>query len=189
MKNIIMIHGYNGIPKIYHWLKQELEMKGYHVIMPEFPAKEGVVYNIWSKILDHDKKEFNSKTIVIAHSIGNEFIIKYLVENRINIDLYISLAGFGECFEWEDKPDLNRAVKEFLIDGKEIETFKNLVKNKYSIYSDNDHIVPFEILERYPRTIESNPVLIKGIGHMGKKSGLETIPEVLDIIEKESNLF
>ena len=183
MQNVVMIHGYNGIPKIYYWLKQELETRGYLVIIPEFPAQEGVVYDKWIKILDEYKPEFNSETIVIAHSIGNEFIIKYLVENNIDIGLYISLAGFCECFEWIDRPDLNRAVKEFLVSKEEIEEFKKLAKEKYSIYSDNDHIVPFEVLENYPQMIDSESILIRGIGHMGKKSGLETIPEVLEIIE------
>lgn len=49
--------------------------------------------------------------------------------------------------------------------------------------SDNDHIVPFEVLEKYSKIIDSEPILIKNIGHMGKKSGLETIPEVLELVD------
>lgn len=187
MKNVIMIHGYNGIPKIYNWLKDELEKREYKVIVPEFPSADGVIYDNWNEILDNYKNEFNKDTIVIAHSIGNEFIIKYLVKNNISIKLYISLAGFAECFEWEDKPDLNRAVKEFLVSNEEIEEFKRLVDKKYSIYSDNDHIVPFDVLEKYPKVINSRAILIRGIGHMGKKSGLESIPEVLKLIEEDES--
>jgi len=184
MKNVIMIHGYNGIPKIYEWLKKELEKKGYSVFIPKFPAQDGVVYDNWKLILDNDKEKINEKSIIIAHSIGNEFVIKYLVENGIKIDLYISLAGFAEKFENEGKDDLNRAVREFLVTEKEVKMFHDLVNKSYSIYSDNDHIVPFDVLERYPKTIKANSsLLIKGIGHMGKKSGLETIPEVLEIID------
>lgn len=183
MKNLVMIHGYNGIPKIYWWLKQELEEKGYSVVMPEFPPQENVIYDKWKVILDEYKREINAETILIAHSIGNEFIIKYLTENNIKIKMYISLAGFAENFENEGKDDLNRAVKEFLVTEEEIELFKKLVSKKYSIYSDNDHIVPFEVLENYPKIIGAKPILIKGIGHMGKKSGLETIPEVLELVK------
>lgn len=49
MKNIILIHGYNGIPKIYEWLKEKLVRKGNLVIMPKFPTQEGVIYDIWKK--------------------------------------------------------------------------------------------------------------------------------------------
>lgn len=101
--------------------------------------------------------------------------------------IYVSLAGFADSFENEEKEDLNRAIKEFLVTTKEVEMFNKLVYKKYSIYSDNDHIVPFDILEKYPKIIGAKAMLIKGIGHMGKKSGLETIPEVLDIIDNNNN--
>lgn len=183
MKNIIMIHGYNGVPKIYMWLKEKLEQKQYSVIVPEFPIQEGVIYDSWKNIFKDYNNYLNEETIIIAHSIGNEFIIKYLAENNISIKLYIGLAGFANVFEKEGKEDLNRAVKDFLVTEKEIEKFIELLDKRYSIYSDNDHIVPLEILEEYPKKIKAKSLLIKGIGHMGKKSGLEKIPEVLDIIE------
>ena len=179
MKNVIMIHGYNGIPKIYWWLKQGLEKKGYSVIIPEFPSQENVIYDKWKAIFNKYKSGINIEIIFIAHSIGNEFVIKYFVENNMKVKMDISLAGFAEKFE---KEDLNRAIKEFLVCQKEIKIFNKLVSKKYSIYSDNDHIVPFEVLENYPKIIEAKPILIKGIGHMWKKSGLETIPEVVELI-------
>lgn len=186
MKQVLLIHGYNGVPKIYDWLKVELEKREYIVTIPKFPPQEGVVYNNWKEILNKYKNYINKDTIVVGHSIGNEFIIKYLVDNNIDIKLYISLAGFAESFETEGRDDLNRAVKEFLTTEQEISRFKELVAKRYSIYSDNDHIVPFEILENYPKMIEAKSMLIKGIGHMGKKSGLESIPEVIEIIDSET---
>ena len=183
MKEVILIHGYNGVPKIYEWLKGELEKIDYTVIIPKFPSQVGVIYKNWKMILDEYKNYIDRDTIIVAHSIGNEFIIKYLVENNLDIKLYISLAGFAEVFENEGKDDLNRAVKEFLITEQEINKFKELVDKKYSIYSDNDHIVPLKVLEKYPKMIDAKSMLIKGIGHMGKKSGLENIPEVIEIIE------
>ncbi len=185
MKNVILIHGYNGIPKIYNWLQEKLTNDGYTVTVPEFPPREGVIYSTWKEIMNNYKEYFNKETIVVCHSIGNEFLIKYLNENDISIKIYISLAGFCEYFEHEGRDDLNRAVKEFLVDKEEINKFKKLVRKSYSIYSDNDHIVPFDVLENFANDIKSTPILIKGIGHMGKKSGLETIPEVLEIIGNE----
>ena len=184
MKNVFLIHGYNGIPKLYEWLKGELNTLKYNVIIPEFPPKEGVIYEEWKKQFDEYKKYINKESIVIAHSIGNEFIIKYFNENSLKVDLYISLAGFTEYFEHKEKEDLNRACKEFLVTDDEIKNFRNMCNKKYSIYSNNDHIVPFEVLENYPSKIEAIPVLIEGIGHMGKKSGLEKLPKILELINE-----
>lgn len=186
MKNIILIHGYNGIPKIYNWLKEELTKQRYNVFVPELPPRKGAIYEDWKNILNNYSIYFNNETIVITHSIGNGCLIKYLSDNDIKIDLYIGLAGFNKYFEHKGRDDLNRAIKEFVTSNGEIEKFKRLTNYRYAIYSDNDHIVPFEILENYPKDIDANPIFIKGIGHMGKKSGLETIPEVLDIIKKYS---
>lgn len=183
-KNILLIHGYNGIPKIYEWLENELEELGYNVIVPKFKPREGVIYKEWKKLFDEYKNYIHEESIIVAHSIGNEFIIKYFNENDLRAKLYISLAGFSEYFEWENKEDLNRACKEFLVNEKELQDFKNRYVKKYSIYSNNDHIVPFDILQKYPKSIDAIPILIENIGHMGKKSGLEEIPKVVDIIKE-----
>ncbi len=82
MKNVLLVHGFNGIPKIFEYFKRELEKENYNVILPEFPVRE-----------------------------------------EITVERY------------------------------------------------------FEIFDKYS-------VLIKNIGHMGKKSGLEKLPEVIDIIKK-----
>ena len=41
-----------------------------------------------------------------------------------------------------------------------------------------------EILESYCADINAKPILIRDIGHMGKKSGLETLPKVIELICK-----
>ena len=184
MKNIILIHGYNGIPKIYTWLEENLTKKGFNVVIPNLPPREGAIYNDWKNIISRYNDFFNEETIIIGHSIGNGCLIKYLVEYNIKVNLYIGLAGFDKYFEHDGRDDLNRAVKEFIANNEEIEKFKFLTNYRYDIYSDNDHIVPYEILKNYPLDINAKEIFIKGIGHMGKKSGLEEIPEVIDIIEK-----
>lgn len=34
MKNVILIHGYNGIPKIYKYFEEKLKERDYNVIAP-----------------------------------------------------------------------------------------------------------------------------------------------------------
>ena len=43
MKKILLLHGYNGIPQIFYWLKTELEKMNATVIMPSLPPKEGKI--------------------------------------------------------------------------------------------------------------------------------------------------
>ena len=43
--------------------------------------------------------------------------------------------------------------------------------------------MPFELLEQYCRDINSIAIPMKDIGHMGKKSGLEKLPKVLELVQ------
>ncbi|MDD3303994.1 MAG: alpha/beta hydrolase [Clostridia bacterium] len=185
MSKVLLLHGYNGVPKVFEWLRDELTNKGYQVIVPEFPVQENARYHLWKDILDNYKDELTDELIVIGHSIGNRLIVKYLHENQLNIKLYISLAGFSDVYKIDGREDLYNAVKDFEISEQEINNFKEQVEKKYCIYSNDDHIVPFDVLERYPVAIDGIPMLIKGIGHMGKKSNVVEIPKVLEIINKK----
>ena len=186
-KNVLLIHGFNGIPKIFYYFQKELESQGYNVIIPNFPVREEININAYFKVLDMYRNIMNENLIVVAHSIGNPMFIKYICKYNINIGLYISLAGFAQPFYVEGKDVLNQVLKPLSISDEE--KIKNiyLINEKYSIYSDNDHIVPFKILEEYPSVVDSKPVFVSGIGHMGKKIGLEELPEVIKIIHESNN--
>ena len=186
IKNVLLIHGFNGIPKIFYYFQKELEIQGYNVIIPNFHVREELNISAYFKVFDIYKDIINEDLIVIAHSIGNPMIIKYICKNNLKIGLYISLAGFAEPFYVEDKDVLNQVVKPLSINDEERSKIANLINEKYSVYSDNDHIVPFKILKEYSSIINSQPVFISGIGHMGNKIGLEELPEVIQIIQKSN---
>ena len=183
MKKVVILHGYNGFPLVLEWLRDELNKIDYNVLMPKFPKAELCRYGSWKSVLDQYIDFFDEDTIVVAHSMGNSFIIKYLHEKNIKIKLYIGLAGFCDVFSVEGKDVLNEALADFPVSNDDIEYFKKNTIYRYSIYSDNDHIVPFEILENCYKKLDSNPLFIKNIGHMGKKSGLEKLPQIIDIIK------
>lgn len=140
-------------------------------------------YNIWREEFEKIKDELQGELIVVAHSGGNPFIIKYLKEGNFNIKLYIGLAGFSDIYKVEGREDLYEAVKSIAPTPEELDNFKNNVKKRYCIYSDNDHIVPIEILKKHVDNVNGIHCIIPNIGHMGRKSNLQTIPKVIEIIK------
>lgn len=182
MKNVLLIHGFNGIPKIFEYFKEELEKLDYNVIMPEFPVREEITVEGYFAILDKYKDFFNENLIVVAHSIGNPMFIKYISKYGLKVGKYISLAGFSKDFFNEGKDVLNEKVKLTILTDNELNDAKKLINEKYSIYSDSDHLVPLELLEQFCNDINSMAIPMKDIGHMGKKSGLEELPEVINLI-------
>lgn len=184
MKNVLLIHGFNGIPKIFEYFKENLQKLDYNVIMPNFPVRENITIERYFEIFEKYREYFNEDCIVVAHSIGNPMFIKYISKYGLQVGKYISLAGFSKDYYNEGKDVLNEKVKLTILSEKEKQDTKQLVIDRYSIYSNDDHIVPFELLKDFCRDIDSKPILIENIGHMGKKSGLEELPEVIEIIKQ-----
>ena len=183
-KNVLLIHGFNGIVKIFYYFKKELEELNYDVIMPEFPIKDKITPEGYFEVFDKYKEYFNDDLIVVAHSIGNPMFIKYISINQLKIGKYISLAGFSKEFYNEGKDVLNEKVKLTVLSERELEDAKALIKEKYSIFSETDHLIPFELLEQFSKEIDSVPIPMKDVGHMGKHSGLEKLPIVLELINQ-----
>ena len=185
MKNVILVHGYNGIPIIFDYFKKELDKKGYNVVIPDLPTREDITVENCYKIFENNKEYFNEETIVIAHSIGNAVFIKYLSQSKIIINKYISLAGFARDFYIEDKEVLTEKVKMYRLTDEELIIAKNLINKRYSLFSKDDHLVPYEILKEFSTKLDSKPFSIDGVGHMGRKSGITELPIVIDIINNK----
>ena len=186
MKNAFIIHGFNGDTTYTFgpWLKEELEKRAYNVIMPNFPIRSDATYDGWASILNAYKDLFNEDTVVVCHSIGNPFIIKYLTNNKLKAKLYVSVAGFCKLFTIPDREDLNKAFIDFKVEEKDINYCRDHIKFIYSLYSDTDPVIPFGILEDFTRKLHSNPVFIPGVGHMGKYENTTSLPKIVDILDK-----
>lgn len=181
MKTALLIHGYNGIPKIFEYFKSALEGMGYRVVMPSLPTQQEISFGGW----EHELGKLNipqEVSLLIAHSVGNEFMIRYCAKHCLRAQLYIGLAGFVESFMHDNRDDLNTVIAEMQCSDQEVDKFKDLATMRYAIYSDNDHIVPYGILQNFSQRISADPIMIPEIGHMGKKSGLDELPEVIDIV-------
>lgn len=189
MKTAFIIHGFNGDTTYTFgpYLKGELEKRNYNVIMPYFPIRSEASYLGWSSILNQYKNLFDENTIIVCHSIGNPFIIKYLTENNLKAKLYVSVAGFCKLFRVPDREDLNNAFIDFQVSEKDIVYCKNNIQFRYSLYSNNDHVIPFDILKDFIKELDSNAVFINNAGHMGNRENTTKLPQILDIIDKISN--
>lgn len=185
MKNAFIIHGFNGdtTGTFGPYLKEEFEKRNYNVIMPNFPIRTEASYNAWASILDNYKNLFNEDTIVVCHSIGNPFFIRYLSENNLKCKLYVSVAGFCKVFTVPEREDLNNAFIDFKVSTENINYCKNNIEHRYSLYSDNDHVIPFDILKDFFKELNSNPVFIPGVGHMGNRNHIHELPQVVEILD------
>lgn len=188
MSNLFIIHSYNADTKesFGPYLMEKGKQLGLNVIFPDFPTRKEAEYKKWCKIMDEYilNGQLNSDSIIVAHSLGTHFIPKYLADRNLQIKCFISCAGFLNDIVGRD--DLNKIFDDFRPNEKQIQKSIELMKNRYAIYSNNDHMNPIEELEYYAEKFHAKKVFIENIGHLGKTSGITELPEIVEIIH--SNL-
>lgn len=189
MKNIFLIHSVNGntIDSFAPSMEKFCKENNLDYYYPIFPIRAEASPESWGKILNEyvENGTLNQESMVITHSIGTKFIPKFLVKNNLRIDTFISVAGF---VDYVGRTDYLKDVNDiFRISDDEFNIAQNLIKKRYSIYSDNDDNSPLEKCEKYADKLNANKVFIKGAGHFTSKDGIFKINELNKILEEYSN--
>lgn len=167
MKNYFVIHAL-GNTENDHWyqfIKNHVELKGYACYVPTLPPVEEMSYESWAKCFDKYKQYINEESIFVGHSTGSIFIVKYLMENNIKIDKYISVVGFNKENTGAPHPVWEEINKTFFV--KDLEKFKNFAKERISFYSPTD-VYDFKLLDEFATTINANKHIIEKAGHFTK---------------------
>lgn len=127
MKTAIIIHGMPDREEYYdidrpassncHWLpwiQKQLLLKDIVAQTPEMPVPYEPEYKAWKDIFE--RFPLNEETILIGHSCGGGFIVRYLSENTIKVGKVVLVAP------WID-PDgfLKNGMFDFSIDENIVE--------------------------------------------------------------------
>jgi hypothetical protein len=203
MKNAIIIQGMPGKDEYYkvlenstreyaweHWLQNKLLAKEILAQIPEMPHPYEPNYKAWCEVFEQFK--INNETILIGHSAGAGFIIRYLAENNISIDKVILVApwldpdkyleslGCGDFFDFEFNGDIANKILNQI----------NSLDIFYSTDDDENILKTIEILKQNFSDNENqnndsekiNYHKFTNRGHFTTEPGYnnDTIPEVLD---------
>lgn len=186
MKNVVYFHGIHGdtTKSVAPYIAKELKKMNIPMVYPTFFDKGCAYYEYFEKVANKLIEEglITDETIIISHSIGNPLSVRFLAENNLKPFAYISLAG------WAEKFDVSDAIKDetytAIPDKKYLTYIKENVKNRLSIYS-NDDKVPFEVLENFSKDIDSKFIYIPDKKHFGTTSGVQELPELIEILKNE----
>lgn len=127
MKTAIIIHGYNDQSEFedtsrpaasndhwYPWLQRQLLLNGIEAQTPEMPGFYQPKYEQWREMLERFQP--NSDTILVGHSCGGGFLVKWLSENNIKVGKVVLVAPWldpthiidQEFFNFDIKPDISQ---------------------------------------------------------------------------------
>ncbi len=184
MNQVILIHGRpdkeeyfdDSMPKPHEahwlpWLKNELEGRDIKTHIPIMPRPYEPDYEEWKKVFE--TYQITPETVLVGHSRGGGFLLRYLSENKITVEGFIMVApsitpnpgvvtGFSE-YEI-DINILNRIPKISLFyslddeDGiiKSVEKIKEFLPNiNYYEFTNKGHFTEEDLgTKEFPELLE-----------------------------------
>ena len=189
--NIFVLHSLNG-DTLKMWgvdIKEKFGDKDIEVYMPEFPIRAESSYEKFKEILSFymDNGTLNNNSIIVAHSIGNAYFIRFCKELEYKPKAYIAVAP-GAIYEYPT----NR--NDYIIDVKKrsylkqdlLDYIKDLSIPKYCLYSDEDDNNK-EKFDRFIKDTNSEGMYLKGYNHFDGYHRIYKIPELEILINKLLN--
>ena len=146
----------------------------YDVLLPKMPNLTNAKYIEWRIWFERMFEFLNPEVILIGHSLGAMFLIKYLSENTFPKQikkLFLISSPYGE-----NEIDL----AEFM-PPESFDRLGEQIKNVFIFHSKDDMVVPFseftEIKKRLPR---ASAFVFEDRGHFNQ----EEFPELVELIKQ-----
>ena len=127
-----------------------------------------------------------NRSVIIAHSISTNWLIKYIYEFKLEIIALISVAGALELSptELSDKEDYHYSTKkESLPRSVEINYAKKHINQIFLYYSDNDHHATSEMFANFIYKLKATPIFCKGQGHFTARHNVKYLPNIEQILK------
>jgi len=156
------------------WLKRELEKKGIKTYTPLMPVPWEPKYKEWKK--EFEKLSVNENSILVGHSAGGGFLVRWLGETDKKIKKLILVApGIIHSEEWKKFNDLLK----FNINKEII----NFIREIVIFVSDDESEGIKESVKIYSKELNVKPIELHGKGHfLEKNMGTKKFPELLNKI-------
>jgi hypothetical protein len=160
------------------WVKRELISRGIKTETPLMPEPWYPDYNNFKK--EFEKYKVTENTILIGHSCGGAFLVRWLGETKQKIDKLILVAPWKIPDKIPDKNDeFRKAFYDYPID----ETIKSRVKEIIMFTADNEEENGKKSLEIFHQALGGKIIELKGRGHYTMRSmETEEFPELLSEI-------
>lgn len=162
MKTYVLLHGWGG-DSHSNWfpsVKARLMSQGHEVFVPDFPNSETPDYDEWAahftaEILPH----IDAETIIVGHSLGCPFFLRYMTENKIPVaELHLVAPAPNHCGIDE--------IASFFTRDWDINWIKESVKNIEIYGSDNDCYIPLEEFKMLAADLEAKFHFLPRRGHL-----------------------
>ncbi len=151
------------------WLKKELDRRGIKTIIPLMPEPWNRDYLVWKE--EFGKLNVTEETILIGHSCGAAFLVRWLGDTKKKIKKLILVAPWKIA---------NREDKIEFYDFKIDRSIKSRVKEIITFTSDDEEPDGKESVKIFHKAIDGKIMELHGKGHFTLEDmGTEEFPELL----------
>lgn len=168
MKNAIIFHGTdaNSQSNWFPWLKDELEILGYDVWVPDLPNSSAPSLMAYTRFVADKNFFFNEETLLIGHSSGAVAILGLLPKIGTKVKACYLVAPFED--------DLGRPNLRGLFEKPfDFEKIRNNGGKMYFFGSDNDPYVPLTMVDHIALQCAGTLLPMPGQGHFNTEPGPE----------------
>ncbi len=190
ISNVIIVHGANDSEKSafeggrentrhwFPWLRRNLEKEKISFSSELYPKDWSPDYKEWKNIFE--KNKINEDTVLVGHSLGCAFILRWLAEKKQKVKKVILVAPY--VLDSKDLPGLKDMVS-FNFDNS-----LNSLYNELVVFSSEDDS-PFILksVKEVNQKLNVKHFLFKNKGHFTRSDlGTEEFPELLkEILSNE----
>ena len=144
----------------FPWIRHELCIRDIPTMGIEWPRPYEPVYKAWLKVFE--QFDADSETILIAHSCGAGFLVRWLTQNDVQVGKVILVAPWMNPFENEVPNGIEKDFFHFEIDPKLVERTKGITV----FYSDDDFRGVVRTAEKLEKVVSGiKMVKFHGYGH------------------------
>jgi hypothetical protein len=188
-KKVVIVHGLAGDVNKgwFPWLKNELESKGFKVIMEQMPDSETPDIEKWIPTLINLSGKINDDTYFIGHSAGCQTIIRML--ERLELERVggaIFLAGWFNLNEnKQEDPEKEKETRNIVLPWIYTDIDFQKVQSKFSpgnitaIFSDDDPYVDISNAEMFKQKLGARILIESGKKHYSEKE-IDMLPIIVD---------
>ncbi len=160
-----------------NWLKTELE-ETFDIIIPKMPNPNNAKYNEWKIWFEKLLPFLRDNIVLIGHSLGGIFLVKYLSEN----DFPKKIRAIYLIAPPYDAKDSEYSLSDFAL-PKNLQKFSRQGSKVFIYHSEDDPIVPFVDAKKYKEQLPRAKLYVfKDREHFNQ----EQFPELLESIKKLS---
>jgi len=174
-KRVFLIHGWEGKPEggWRPWLREELEKRGFEVLVPAMPDTNHPKMGAWVGHLAKIVSKPDEECYFVGHSLGCITILRYLETINKKVGGVVLVAGFTSSLGYKE---LEGFFKKPIV----WEKIKIKCKKFAAVHSDDDPYVSLHYGDFFKKELNATVIVEHGRGHFSGHEDVNKLPIVLE---------